>query len=185
MPVSKTVKNGHSVVFKNNCVEIKIKKNCALLKEFKNNGLILYKSMQSKCYNTTKDALNNAIKWHNRFGHVNFNCLKDMSIKRTAFGLKFGKIVPEFACETCAKNKTSVKPFPQASETRAKSLLEIVHSDICGPINCVFIDDMSRHRTVYFLKRKDTVFDAFKNYKAMSKKQTGCIIKHCKKQQRA
>lgn len=77
------------------------------LKAFNNKGLFLYKSVQNKCNNATvsKDALNNAIKWHNRFGHVNFNCWKYMSIKKTVLGSKFGKIVPDFVGETCAESK--------------------------------------------------------------------------------
>lgn len=73
------------------------------------------------------------------------------------------------------------------SEDRSNELLQIIHSDVCGPVNknsiggsrffVTFIDDYSRYVTVYFLKSKDEVFKAFKDYKAEVEKQTGKKIK--------
>lgn len=53
-------------------------------------------------------------------------------------------------------------PFPKKSEHRAKVPLELVHSDLVGPLHvqslsgsryiCVFTDDYSRKSWTYFLK---------------------------------
>ena len=61
-------------------------------------------------------------------------------------------------------------PFPQ-SEHKSKEPLDLVHSDVCGPMSvhsfsgyryCVtFIDDYSRKTWIYFLKAKSEVFDRF------------------------
>lgn len=58
---------------------------------------------------------------------------------------------------------------------------------MCGPIKLssygksnyflLFIDDFSRKTWVYFLKRKDEVFEAFKIFKALVEKESGCLIK--------
>ena len=66
-------------------------------------------------------------------------------------------------------------------------LLEIVHTDICGPMRVkskegslyfiTFIDDRSRWCEVYFLKKKSEALDAFKRYKAYVENQTGQKIK--------
>ena len=58
-----------------------------------------------------------------------------------------------------------------------KWILDIVHSDICGPMQttslseCVyyasFIDDYCRKTWIYFLKKKDEVFEKFKEFKAL------------------
>ena len=69
-----------------------------------------------------------------------------------------------------------------SSENRAKELLDIIHTDICGPINrnstggaryiLTFIEDHSRYAFVYFLKNNDHTFDTFKKFKAMVEFQT-------------
>ena len=59
---------------------------------------------------------------------------------------------------------------------RAKEVLELVHSDVCGPINVqarggfeyfvTFTDDYSRYGYVYLMTRKSEAFDKFKEFKA-------------------
>ena len=61
--------------------------------------------------------------------------------------------------------------------------LELVHSDLCGPLpsTCfsgfkyflTFIDDYSKSNWVYFLKLKSEVFNMFFSYKALVEKQSG------------
>ena len=56
------------------------------------------------------------------------------------------------------------KSFPKESTTRATKPLELIHTDVCGPIKpnsfgknkyfLLFIDDYSRKTWVYFLKEK-------------------------------
>ena len=63
------------------------------------------------------------------------------------------------------------------SETKTKGTLELIHSDVCGPMPSAslsgyeyyvtFIDDYSRKTWIYFLKTKDEVFGKFKEFKAL------------------
>jgi len=79
------------------------------------------------------------------------------------------------------------KSFPKQAEHRAKKVLELVHTDICGPITphsisknryfLTFIDDFSRKTWVYFLKEKSEAFRMFKKFKAYVEKQSGNNIK--------
>ena len=65
--------------------------------------------------------------------------------------------------------------------------MELVHSDICSPINptsnggkkylIIFIDDYSRKTWVSFLQEKSEAFSAFKSFKARVEKETGRSIK--------
>ena len=65
-------------------------------------------------------------------------------------------------------------PFP-SSDNKAKGILDIVHSDVCGPMTATslsgyvyyvsFIDDYSRKTWIYFLKGKNEVFSKFKEFK--------------------
>ena len=68
------------------------------------------------------------------------------------------------------------KPF-LSSDSEAKGILDIIHSDVCGPMATTslsgyvyyvsFIDDFSRKTWIYFLKGKNEVFDKFKEFKAL------------------
>jgi hypothetical protein len=90
--------------------------------------------------------------------------------------------LPQFAiekhdpCKGCAMGKYARKSFP-SSEHRSKGFLDLIHSDICGPMSIqsfsgfsyyvIFIDDYSRRTWIYFLKTKDEVFDRFKEFRTI------------------
>lgn len=124
--------------------------------------------------------------WHLRFGHLNFGGLKLLSKKKMAKGLPPINHADQL-CEGCLLGKHSRKSFPEEASTRAKKPLELVHSDVCGPINpsslgksnyfVLFIDDFSRKTWVYFLKQKLEVFETFKKFKALVEKESGYSIK--------
>ena len=78
------------------------------------------------------------------------------------------------------------KTFP-SSESKAKGILEIIHSDVCGPMSSSslsryvyyvsFIDNFSRKTWIYFMKNKDEVFNKFKEFKALIENHTEKKIK--------
>ena len=65
--------------------------------------------------------------------------------------------------------------------TRKPNVLDLVYSEVCDPIDVeslggnnyfvTFIDDASRKVWVYFLKTKDQVFEHFKKFHAMAKRE--------------
>jgi hypothetical protein len=69
-----------------------------------------------------------------------------------------------------------------SGDTRAKGVLELIHSDVFGPFHVLslrksvyyvsFIDDFSRNTWIYFLRNKSEVFDKFKEFKALVENQT-------------
>ena len=73
------------------------------------------------------------------------------------------------------------------SNNRTKGVLDLIHSDICGPMSTralsgakyfvTFIEDHSRKTWIYFLKNKDEVFSQFKEFKALVENLTGKQIK--------
>ena len=101
--------------------------------------------------------------WHLRFGHLNFGSLELLSKKEMVKGLPCINH-PDQICEACLVGKQFRKSFPKESESRAKKPLELIHTDLCGPIKpsslgnsnyfLLFIDDFSRKTWVYFLKQK-------------------------------
>ena len=74
--------------------------------------------------------------------------------------------------ESCLAGKATRKPFGKA--TRAESPLQIVHSDICGPMSVrarhgamyfiTFIDDYSSFGHVYLISHKSKALDCFISY---------------------
>jgi len=90
-------------------------------------------------------------------------------------------------CKGCLEGKQSRKKFPKKGGHRATNLLEIIHLDVCGPIQTfshggtkyfvTFIDDFSCKCEVTFFKAKNEVLDAFKAYKEMVELQTNKRIK--------
>ncbi|KAJ3691459.1 hypothetical protein LUZ61_020623 [Rhynchospora tenuis] len=124
--------------------------------------------------------------WHLRFGHLNFGGLKDLSKKSVVKGLPQIDHCDKF-CEGCVFGKHPRSSFPKEASYRAKKPLELIHTDICGPITPnslgkhryfnTFVDDFSRRTWVYFLKEKFEAFVVFKKFKVLVEKLNGNYIK--------
>ena len=77
-------------------------------------------------------------------------------------------------------------PF-KAKGNRATIQLELVHTDLWGPMSIqarggyeyfiTFTDDYSRYGYVYLMRPKSEAFDKFLEYKAEAEKQLGVHIK--------
>ena len=77
--------------------------------------------------------------------------------------------------------------FPKKSLHESTEVLELVHTDVCGPMNVPsvggsryfvsFVDDFSRIVYVYMLKYKSDVLEKFREYVPMAEKLTGKPIK--------
>jgi transposase InsO family protein len=89
-------------------------------------------------------------------------------------------------CKGCATGKYSKTTFP-SSDNRSGGILDLIQSDVCGPVSLVslsgyeyyvtFIDDHSRKTWIYFMKTKDEAFRGFQEFKALVENQTGRKIK--------
>ena len=114
--------------------------------------------------------------WHKRLAHLHYRALP--TLRKVSIGLpKFGD-QHSGVCRGCALGKNDKRPF-QSSNSKAKGILDLIHSDLCGPMSIdslsgfsyfvTFIDDYSRKTWIYFLKTKesDEVLDRFKEFKAL------------------
>ena len=78
------------------------------------------------------------------------------------------------------------RSFP-GKDLRAKTSLELVRSNLCGPMNVKarggyeyfisFIDDYSRYGHVYLIQNKSDSFEKFKEYKAKVENESCKTIK--------
>ena len=74
-----------------------------------------------------------------------------------------------------------------AKGERAKEPLELVHTDVCGPLNVQarggceyfvnFIDDYSRYSYIYLMQRKSETFQKFQEFRAEAEKQLSKSLK--------
>ncbi|KAK2412918.1 hypothetical protein QL285_048063 [Trifolium repens] len=135
------------------------------------------------CLQITKDEKTHL--WHNRYGHLSVNGLKLLSKKNMVKGLpELGNI--EGKCSDCIVAKHKRDSIPKQARWRATEKLQLIHSDICGPINpssnggrryfITFTDDFSRKTWVYIMKEKSEAFDIFKNFKALVENESRCKI---------
>ena len=67
--------------------------------------------------------------WHRRLAHVHYRELPLAS--KVVEGILEIQEKHEGDCKGCAKGKNTKNKFP-SSESKAKGILEIIHSDVCG-----------------------------------------------------
>ena len=124
--------------------------------------------------------------WHLRYGHINFDNLNLLSKNELVKGLP-SIDHPDQLCEGCLLGKQSRKSFPKEATFRAKEPLELIHTDICGPIKpsshgknkyfLFFIDDFSCKTWAYFFKKNSRHLACLKNSRPLSKKKVAMRLK--------
>lgn len=116
--------------------------------------------------------------WHQRLGHVHEQRLKNCIQKGSVQGINVKQVTELSFCEGCLAGKMHRKPFSTVGEIQSTRKLQMVHSDVCGPMHTesiggakyfvTFIDDYTRCCAVYFMKHKSEVFDKFEEFEAVT-----------------
>jgi len=125
--------------------------------------------------------------WHRRYGHLHADAINTLTNKKMVTGLTITSPNQMPTCQDCPYGKQTVESFPNKATRRARKVLELVHSDVCGPFPTQaqngekyfvsFIDDYSRTIWIFGLRRKSEVFQTFKRFKALAENQTGHRLK--------
>ena len=124
--------------------------------------------------------------WHKRMGHYHYEALLFMEKNNMVKGLpKLEKDFP--TCAACQFGKLSRFPFHQSKAWKATQKLQLIHTDVGGPMNTpslngskyyiAFIDDYSRMCWIFFMKFKTEVADIFGKFKVWIETQSNCKIK--------
>ena len=89
-------------------------------------------------------------------------------------------------CESCLLGKMTKSPFTKSCG-RASELLELIHSDVYGPMSTTargdyqyfmtFTDDLSRYGYIYLMRHKSETFEKFKEFQNEVENQLGKTIK--------
>ena len=116
---------------------------------------------------------------HKKLGHLGkLNILKlikhDMA---EGLDIEYEHCEKSILCEGCLLGKQTRNPFNDGRFPRSMRVLEVIHSDVCGPFECetfngfryfvFFIDDFTHFSHIYLIKYKSEVFSKFKEYEAM------------------
>jgi hypothetical protein len=106
--------------------------------------------------------------WHHRLCHHHLTGIRKLHSGNLESGFRLeSEASPDPVCEACKAGKMHAP-----STSRASKLLQLVHSDVHGPVKVpthqgyhnwvTFINDYSCFKPVYLLKRKSETFAAFK-----------------------
>jgi len=112
----------------------------------------------------------NAMLWHQRIRHIAEKCFQILHGNSMVEGMRNVSLDLNFR-EHCVYGKQNKVSFPFGAR-REKGILELVHSDVFGPMSIPslgiyvyyvsFIDDFSSNTCIYFLKNKFKYFHRFK-----------------------
>ena len=169
------LRDGYSWNSENNGCSIYFKNLCYGFAPLVNGLFIMDLDCSNDVYNITakrlkKTETNTTYMWHCRLGHIG---------KKRMRKLHDDGVLPSFdfesfdTCEACLMGKMTRTPFNGIVE-RANNLLEIIHSDVCGPMSIparggylyfvTFTDDLSRYGYIYLMKQKSETFEKFKEF---------------------
>ncbi|CAJ2637623.1 unnamed protein product [Trifolium pratense] len=175
-----------TIVFKNDtCKVYHEEKGLIMFTHMSMNIMYIIKApvLVPKCFNTSQS--NDAQLWHQRYGHLSFKGMNILAQKKMVQGLPAVK-EPEQKCDSCMKGKQQRDSVSKKSSWKASERLELIHSDICGPISpesngkkryfITFIDDLSRKTWIYFLSEKSEALSIFQKFKAMVENETNLKI---------
>jgi hypothetical protein len=111
----------------------------------------LYRLLEKNEEDLVHNEVNPNELWHRRYAHINYQELP--FLKRMVEGILELQSTHEGICKGCALRKNIKKPFP-SNNNRSKEILDLIHSDVCGPMPVkslggssyyiIFIDDYSR-----------------------------------------
>jgi transposase InsO family protein len=191
LSVSMLIDSGVKVDFTTEGCSLRNSENKILLKPRRYvDGLyrISNTDLQQKCMMITTKVT--PYEWHQRLGHLSLTGMLNMS---KSYDIKELKTISEEEvkrineCKGCLKGKAHRKAMPKLRTTKTSKVLELIHSDICGPMSVMtakgcryfitFIDDYTRFMTVMFIRNRSEALECLRKYKIMMETQTGQKIK--------
>ncbi|KAL0430639.1 UNVERIFIED_CONTAM: hypothetical protein Sradi_0689900 [Sesamum radiatum] len=128
--------------------------------------------------------------WHARLGHISKDRIRRLVDSKS---LEIDDLDHLPTCKSCLKGKITKKPFVGQTAI-ANDLLDLVHTDVCGPLSIpargvfsffiIFIDDHSRYGYVYLMRYKSEAFGRSNEYRLEVENQTNRKIKALRSDQR-
>ena len=128
--------------------------------------------------------------WHFRYAHLNHDDVKKLGAGM-ASGISIGTNTSredrKLLCVPCQVGKGHRMPINRERNSTAMSIMELVHSDLCGPVSppslggsryvLTLTDDYSRASWILFLKSKAEVSDQVQSWITLVENQFGVRVK--------
>lgn len=186
LSIAQLVSNdGNEIVFNNNgCTIFDSQRNEIV--NVKPKGGVYKLNTETSCMLASINS-SAAMDWHRRLGHLNYDDMRRMrdgAVDGVMFDENGADAVKN--CTTCMLGKHTRSSFKK-SLSQAAAPLDLIHSDLCGPMEEVslggaryfltLIDDHTRKVFVYFLAQKSEVLAHFKEFKAFVEVQLERKIK--------
>lgn len=138
-----------------------------LIGEYTNTLFRLFTQSQDRVKTVVEEKYRCVHEWHRVLAHRNVADIQKMG----KFGLPVKKCSCNFECEACIKGKLSRKPFKK-SKNPVKEVLEVIASDLCGPLH---VESLGRAR--YFITFTDLYSGYCEVFPIRAKEDTPTITK--------
>ncbi|KAG8501561.1 hypothetical protein CXB51_003867 [Gossypium anomalum] len=185
LSIYQVLEKGYSVVFKG--------QECQITDP--NGSSFMIVTMSDKCFeinwssglNSAQVASTEDTKlWHQRLGHADFRLMTQM-ISEDLVENFTNSVEEEEVYEVCQLRKQARLPFPTNQAWRASEKLQLVHTDVYGPMKTeslngsryfiLFINDYSRYCWAYSHRNKYEGLSIFQKFKAAVETETDCKLK--------
>lgn len=120
---------------------------------------------------------------HRKMGHRDPAAIRKMASNGSINGLKIIECGIQEVCDTCMKGKMTRLPFPKKSTSESSAVLDLIHTDVCGPMRTetpsgkrwmiTLIDDFSGFTFVVLLTDKSDAEETIKDFVAMCQNKFG------------
>lgn len=187
MSVQKLVERGNKVVFDRQGASIS-REGKVFARATVRNGIywLRIEAQRQRCATAVTAEANMNSVWHRRLGHLNMKDVCSLVRRDMVTGVGVSLSDDLDFCEDCARAKQT-KAHMGGTRTRATKPLELVHSDVCGPITpttydgykyfITFTDDWTHMVVVYLMRTKDEAFSKLKEFHAMATTHFGTKMK--------
>jgi hypothetical protein len=124
--------------------------------------------------------------WHRRFGHLSMSSMAKLARIVEGISTTATAFIHDPLCEPCIEGKMARAPFP-LSDTACSSTLQLLHMDLCGPVQkpthggalyvATFLDDYSKVSAVRLLQYKSELSAALQEIVLLFENQADTTVK--------
>lgn len=174
LSVNAITNNGGEVKFTKDGVIVMRNQEVILKGKKQENGLYIVNIRKEKEESMLTEVNEKTDEWHRKLAHLSIRNMQKLIDMSTGMNITKTDCENEKnVCETCVQAKQVRFPFIN-TRSRAKRPLELIHSDLCGPIDpltwdnkkyiLTILDDYIHFGVIYLLERKNETANYLKKY---------------------